>query len=296
VATKRDPFQLLIRLGVYVLLCYITLVAFGGLFSWFDNPLVAGAGASLVVGVFANWLVLRIFEQLHLKDVGLYGGRASADNVAIGLVGGIGSASLVLGPPVLLGASHFVRAPGYDFTIGTAIFVTVLLVCGAIGEELMIHGYAFQLLTTQIGGWATILPLAAIFALLHGSNPASNWISTGITAGFGVVFGYAWLRSRDLWLPIGLHFGWNLTLALFGANISGLRIRLTGYELSWTAGTLWSGGDYGPEASILTLGVLVLLFIFVAKAPVQMQSSPIVDRAENAECEPSPPSSPVLPS
>jgi membrane protease YdiL (CAAX protease family) len=119
-------------------------------------------------------------------------------------------------------------------------------------------------------------------------------LSTGITAGFGAVFGYAWLRSRDLWLPIGLHFGWNFTLPLFGVNISGLRIRVTGYELSWTAGNLWSGGDYGPEASILTLAVLALLFVFIRKAPVRRQFSAVVDVAESAECEPSPPSPPPL--
>jgi len=295
VAPKRDPLQIAIRIGVYVLLCFITLVVFGGLLSWFENPILAGAGSSLVVGVFANWLVLRIFEQLHVADAGLHLGRASADNLAIGLAGGVGSAALVLGPPVLAGAAHFTRAAGYDFSIGSAAFVTILLVCGAIGEELMIHGYAFQYLTAQIGPWTTILPLAAIFALLHSSNPASTWVSTAITAGFGILFGYAWLRSRDLWLPIGLHFGWNFTLALFGVNISGLRIRVTGYELSWTAGTLWSGGDYGPEASILTVGVLALLAVFLYKAPVHRQFSPVVDRAESAECEPSPPSPPPLP-
>ena len=288
-ATKRDPLQIVIRLGVYVLLCFITLLVFGGLFSWFENPILAGAGSSLVVGVFANWLVLRIFEQLHVADAGLHAGRKSVDNLTIGLAGGIGSATLVLGLPILVGVAHFVPAPGYGFSAGSALFVTALLVGGAIGEELMIHGYAFQLLTSQIGGWATVLPLAAIFALLHGANPASTWLSTSITAGFGVVFGYAWLRSRDLWLPIGLHFGWNFTLALFGANISGLKIRMTGYELSWTAGTLWSGGDYGPEASVLTLAVIVLLLVFVRMAPVHRQFAPVVDRVESAECEPSPP-------
>jgi membrane protease YdiL (CAAX protease family) len=294
-APKRDFLQIAIRIGVYVLLCFITLVIFGGLLSWFENPILAGAGSSLVVGVFANWLVLRIFEQLHVADAGLHLGRASADNLLVGLAGGIGSAALVLGPPILVGASHFVRAPGYDFTLGSFFFVTVLLIGGAVGEELMIHGYAFQYLTVQIGPWTTILPLAAIFALLHRSNPASTWVSTAITAGFGILFGYAWLRSRDLWLPIGLHFGWNFTLALFGVNISGLRIRVTGYELSWTAGELWSGGAYGPEASILTVGVLALLAVFLYKAPIRRQFSPIVDRAESAECEPSPPSPPSLP-
>jgi membrane protease YdiL (CAAX protease family) len=114
-------------------------------------------------------------------------------------------------------------------------------------------------------------------------------LSTAITAGFGILFGYAYLRSRDLWLPIGLHFGWNFTLPLFGVNISGLRIRVTGYELSWTAGKLWSGGEYGPEASILTAGVLILLAAYLWKAPVRRQSSPLTNPpAENAVCEPSP--------
>jgi len=83
-----------------------------------------------------------------------------------------------------------------------------------------------------------------------------------------------------------LHFGWNFTLPLFGANISGLRIRVTGYEMSWTAGNLWSGGEYGPEASVLTFVVLVLLCLYVWKIPVRRQVSPLIDPPqEGAVCE-----------
>jgi hypothetical protein len=66
--------------------------------------------------------------------------------------------------------------------------------------------------------------------------------------------------------------------------------------MSWTAGALWSGGEYGPEASVLTSVVVLLLFVYVWKAPVRRQFSPF-DRppAESAVCEPSP-SSPSLPS
>lgn len=288
-ATNKDLQRLAVRVGVYVFLCYVTLVVFGGLFSWFDNPILSAVGANLVAGLFSNWLALRIFENLHLAEAGLHLSRTSAENLAIGVAGGMGAASLVLGPPLLIGAAHLVRAPGYEFSIGSVLFLSILLVCGAIGEELMIHGYGFQVLVAAIGPWATIVPLGVLFALLHGSNPGSSWLSTAITAGFGILFGYAWLRSRDLWLPIGLHFGWNFTLPLFGVNISGLRIRETGYELSWTAGTLWSGGEYGPEASVLTFGVLVLLFLYVWKAPVRRQVSAITGPPpESAVCEPSP--------
>ena len=92
--------------------------------------------------------------------------------------------------------------------------------------------------------------MGVIFALLHWSNPGASWFSAANTAGFGILFGYAYLRSRDLWLPMGLHFGWNFTLPLFGVNVSGLRMKVTGYEMSWTAGSsvewrrIWPGSQH----------------------------------------------------
>ena len=128
-----------------------------------------------------------------------------------------------------------------------------------------------------IGPWATVLPLGILFGALHFANPGATLLSSAITAGFGILFGYAYLRSRDLWLPIGLHFGWNFTLPVFGVNMSGLRIRVTGYEMTWSAGRLWSGGEYGPEASVLTLGALVLLLLYIRRIPVRRQVSPLID-------------------
>ena len=52
---------------------------------------------------------------------------------------------------------------------------------------------------------------------------------------------------------------------------------MTGYELQWKAGALWSGGEYGPEASVLTSVVLLLLFLFLWKAPVRPQPNLLLD-------------------
>lgn len=287
--------RIAIRVGVYIILFILSTFVFGWALTGVAY-LVSIIGTTVLAAGFANWLSLRIFEARNLLDVGLWWNRASSSNLTIGFAGGVAAAMAVLLPPLVFGASHLVRSPENTPTPGSVIFVAVLLSAGVLGEELLFRGYAFQLLLASVGPYATIAPLGILFALLHGANPNATWFGIVNTGAFGILFGYAYLRSRDLWLPIGLHLGWNFTLPALGANLSGLRMKVTGYELSWTAGALWSGGEYGPEASVLTSVVVVLLFVYLWKAPIRRQFSPIADPpAESVVCEPSP-SSPSLPS
>jgi len=280
----------MIHVVVYVVLFLVTATVAGwAIYGLFPSYLVSNVATFLLAAVVANWLALRIYTNRRLVDAGLWLNRASGENLLVGIAGGVASACLVLAPPVLVGAAHFAYTPADQPSVASIIFVTFLLIAGATGEELLFRGYGFQVLLAGWGPWATIIPVGVLFGILHHDNPSAGWFSTVNTAGFGILFGYAWLRSRDLWLPIGLHFGWNFTLPLFGVNVSGLRMKVTGYEMSWTAGNLWSGGAYGPEASLLTSAVLILLFFYLRKAPVRRQPSPLTDPpAESVVCEASP--------
>ncbi len=289
-ASPRDPLQTAIRAGVFILFYFVTAQVAGWILAGLGNPLLSGTILVLLVGLSANGLCLRIFEGRPLTDCGLWLNGCSGTNLLLGLGGGAAAATAALAPPLLVGAAHFVKLPAEPFDVSIFVFVIAMLAAGAIGEELIFRGYGLQVLIAGLGPWATILPVGVLFGVLHAANPAATPLSAGITAAFGILFGYAYLRSRDLWLPIGLHFGWNFTLPLFGANISGLRIRVTGYEMSWTAGNVWSGGEYGPEASVLTAVVLVLLCLYVWKIPVRRQVSPLIDPPqEGAVCETSQP-------
>jgi hypothetical protein len=291
-APGKDPLRLGIHLTVYIALFYATAFVFSGLLVWLGGYLTGVTGATLLSAAFANWLSLRIYENRHVVDIGLWTNRRSAENLVLGLAGGAGTAALVLVPALLVGAAHLTPTPTDQPTVGTIIFVSILLAAGSVGEELFFRGYGFQEMLSSVGPWATVIPVGVLFALLHGSNPGATWFSTANTAGFGILFGYAYLRSRDLWLPMGLHFGWNFTLPLFGVNVSGLRMKVTGYEMSWTAGNLWSGGEYGPEASILTSVVLIALFFYIHKAPIRRQVSPLTDPPAGSEACEATPSSP----
>jgi uncharacterized protein len=288
----KPPLRVAAEVIAYALLYIVLAALFGAILAWVGGYLVGITGADICGALAVNWLALQFFASgLTLADLGLWWNRFSADNLAFGLAGGIGAASLVLGPPLLFGAAHMARTPCDTPPIWTIFFVGLMLLAGSSGEEICFRGYAFQTLLANYGAFATIIPIGVIFALLHSGNPNAATMGLVNTAGFGILFGFAYWRSRDLWLPIGLHFGWNFTLPLFGANVSGLRMNITGYEMSWSAGNVWSGGGYGPEASVLTSAVLLVLFAYLWKAPIRRQVSRITDPpTESLVCEPLPPS------
>jgi membrane protease YdiL (CAAX protease family) len=281
-AGRLDPARLAIRVALYVIIMWLTREIVGFMLVWVGGYFMGGLGGNLIVALVANLLVLRIFTTLRLVDLGLWWNRASMDNLALGVAGGAGAACLVLGPAVLAGAAHITGTPGDQPSFAVLGFVTALLAVGAMGEELMMRGYGFQILLAACGPWATIIPVGVVFAWLHTGNPNATWLGIANTAGFGIVFGYAFVRSRDLWLPAGLHFGWNVTLPLFGVNVSGLRMKMTGHEMVWSAGSLWSGGEYGPEASLLTSVIMIVLAVYLWKAPIRRQSSPLTGPSEQS--------------
>ena len=284
---RKDPLRIAVAVAAFI--------SFDAAAGWIlDRFLFLGGAvgvgvAGLIAGLFANWLALRIYEHRPLSAVGLGINRATAHNLGLGIAGGAGAATIVLARPLLAGAAHLTGISEPP-PAGTLPFVTLALAAGSAAEELMFRGYALQILIAAAGPFAAIIPVGVLFGYLHSFNPNVLWLGIVNTAGFGILFGYAFYRSRDLWLPIGLHFGWNFTLPLFGVNVSGLKIGVTGHQMVWTAGVWWSGGEYGPEASVLTSAVLVLLFVAVLKAPIRRQVSPLTDPpAESALCEPSPP-------
>jgi len=276
-STRADALQTAVKVTVYIALYFATAFLIGPLFYWAGGYIVGITASGLLAAVCANSLCLRIYVHRGIAAIGLQGGEAALVNLGLGCLGGVGAAALVLGGPLVVRVAQLVRDPASAPGWSSFFFVSILLLFGSAGEEMLFRGFGFQVLIRALGEWRTVLPVGVVFGLMHSANPHSTPLALANTAGFGIVFGYAFLRSHDIWLPIGLHFGWNFTLPLFGVNVSGLTINLTGFTMRWSAGALWSGGEYGPEASVLTSAVLVLLFLFLWKAPIRRQTSALLD-------------------
>ena len=271
----------ILRASVCFLLGYIGII----LFAFVLQPL--GYMLTSIASVFAaaavsNSLAMRIFEQRGLTGAGLGWSAASIRNLALGFAGGVAAATAALGVPALAGFAAFEPNPHSAAPWTTVVYVTAVLLFGAFGEEILFRGFAFQTVLPAVGNWATILPFGVAFAAVHSGNPGSSWLSLANTAGWGILLGFAVVRSGDLWLATGLHYGWNIALPFFGVHISGLNIELAGYVLRWKTSELVSGGDYGPEGGLACTGILLLVALFLVKAPIQRQELLVADGRKEA--------------
>lgn len=261
---KPTRIGILLRVALYAFIAYLGLEVFSLALYPLEQPFVTPIFVTFAAAAVANAVLVRIFERGTLSDLGLKWNDASGRHFAVGVAAAAAFAVLCLAGPVLAGVAVFEPASERPANMAATIaFETVFILFGAAGEELLFHGYAFQLLVRSIGAFATILPVGLLFGLMHSGNPHATRLSVANTIGWGILLGYAYARTRALWMPIGMHFGWNLVLPLFGVNLSGMVIPITGHELHWKTGDLWSGGDYGLEGGLLTSIVVIALFFFV---------------------------------
>jgi uncharacterized protein len=257
---KPNVVGLILRIGLFALLGWLTWLALAILLSPL-GLLVASTLSTFGAAAVANAVTVRIFERGTLADLGLGWSPIAGRDFLVGAGSGIAAVALILGLPLLFRAAQFEPAPPVEHPWAGFVFVSVILLLGAAGEEMLFRGYAFQLLLRSTSPYATILPVSVLFGLAHLGNQNASVGGVMNTVLWGVLLGWAYYRTGALWLPIGLHFGWNFTLPLFGENLSGFTMGVTGHTLHWSIGDFWSGGAYGPEGGILTTLVVVALFL-----------------------------------
>ncbi len=156
------------------------------------------------------------------------------------------------------------------------VVVLIVLVFGALAEEMMFRGYPFQRLEEAIGPTGAIAVFSLLFAAVHLSNPGASPLGLLNTVLIGIVLAIAYLRTRALWLSWGIHFGWNATLGLlFGLPVSGLRI-FNVVTHATAKGPRWlTGGSYGIEASAPGAVAVIIGLVVVCKWPVTRLGKPL---------------------
>ncbi len=285
---QRDPLRPLLAVGTCALLYWVVLNLVVPVGRFLGGEMVAITVPPLVAAAVASALAMAIFESRGFGDLGIALRDGTGWNFGMGCVLGLAAAALVILPAVGVGLAHYETVKNADIGWRAMLFMPVWLFCGAAGEEIAFRGFVQQYMMRGYGAWAGIFGVGALFGIAHVYNPGATWLGLVNTAVFGIIFGASLLRTHDIWLATGMHFGWNVLLPFLGVELSGLTIRVTEYRLVWKAGNIWSGGEYGPEASVLTSAVLILLALAVWKVRVRKGWAYLLDGEEPLDSAQSP--------
>jgi membrane protease YdiL (CAAX protease family) len=253
-----------IQCFVFAVLFFIISQVFGLLLSILPNLLLVSALAVFLGSLVATTVTLRMFSPPHpLLSIGLQWDHRHRNNLLLGILLGAVFGAAVTIAPVLIGKASWGPAET-PFSPSALLVFFVVMLFGAIGEEVLFRGLIFQRLTEAFGPWVGITITSLLFGWAHSQNLSVTWLAIANTVLWGAVFGFARLRSNDLWLPIGLHAGWNWILPLLGVQLSGFTLEVTGIRLR-SEDPLWSGGAYGPEAGVFTTAAMPLIVFLLLR-------------------------------
>jgi membrane protease YdiL (CAAX protease family) len=267
--TRREPPAWLRRLRFPVLLVamFAVLTASGAL-----NSALSGLGVlEMVVGLgtaaaalFCYHRLSRFVEQRQtVTELERTGARS-------GLLRGaaLGAAMFLVTMLIILIFGGWDHVEGGSFW-GFLASIGMMASAAAI-EELLFRGVIFRIVEERAGTWPALALSAVIFGLVHLVNPnATLWGAISIAIEAGILFGAAYAATRSLWLPIGLHFAWNLAESgVFGTTVSGSSDGVGGLLHTTLSGpTVLTGGTFGPEASLVAMLVCAVpAAIFLRRA------------------------------
>jgi uncharacterized protein len=262
-----------LRNGWWVLI----FIAFVAVTSFIYKPLSHGLKSSglakqwfeplpFLMALFATWACTRLRKE-PLSSVGFRLGRRWFQEAAWGLLLGVAMMLFVVAIIWLIGGVRFELDPSRSAKAMLAGLYFFLF--AALLEETLFRGFLFQRLIDGLGVWPAQIVLATLFALAHWGSPGMQG-TTEIVASAdiflaAVMLGLAYIRTRSLALPLGLHLGWNYAQGhMFGFGVSGFEFGGWLKPVFQGKAEWLTGGAFGPESSVfsppITLLVIVLLW------------------------------------
>ncbi len=214
----------------------------------------------IIIG--AVLLVLYILDKKRPEDIGLAGLRGNFPNLWFGFL--LGAASIVVIFVILAGTGRVtiqygLASPHFSMAL---LWNLVLFIVVGISEELFSRGYSIFVFLQMKRLWLAVLLSALIFSLLHGVNPNINGMGLLNIMLVGFLLTLMYLKSGNLWMPIGYHIAWNYFQgSVFGFPVSG-KVVTALFNIRILRNDLLSGGLFGPEGGVLA--TLMILFGFGA--------------------------------
>ena len=213
---------------------------------------------ALPIVVLLYWFVIARLGKHPRND---FRDPKAARHLLEGLVGGAIIFSVAVGIAAALGIYRIVGLGDFKGLVPALIASAVF---PAVSEEMLFRGILFRWLEEFGGSWVALLITSALFGAAHLANPNASWVAAvGIAFEAGVMLGAAYMLTRSLWLPMGLHAAWNFTQGeIYDIPVSGTKVdgivdaRISGPPLL-------SGNGFGLEASLIAIMIATLFGLWL---------------------------------
>jgi membrane protease YdiL (CAAX protease family) len=246
--------------GYFVALAVINLVAHGELGYLLANILPSWLAAALesmvyLVSVVAlTWAFCRFVDQSSLTRLGLQR-RGWFANLVAGWGLGALLMLIVFGVLVAGGWLSIESSPWQPLELAAAALSAIVV---GFNEELAFRGYIMQRLSQAWGMSLAVAGSSVLFGLVHILNPNASVLGIVSVCLAGLLYALAYLVTRSLWLPMGLHMSWNLVqMHVLGFPGSG-HVRPSMMRSVTHGPELVTGGAFGPEGGIVVIGISLI--------------------------------------
>jgi len=253
------------------------IAAFLGIFYAIALPLVFGMRAVLefskssplvvvliaLAATPAVYIARRWIDKKSFVSLGLHADRRAVADVIFGILLSGVMAGAVFSLMWALGYVGNVQIAVNGWST-VSILASSLLAMAFVGfwEELVFRGYVLQNMAEGMGMRTAITISCLLYGLVHALNPNASVLSSLIIVLFGYLRIYGYLSTGQLWLSLGVHTGWNFfQAAVFGFAASGHAEEQTLVTHDALAAPWLSGGEFGPEASVLTIPVVIMALV-----------------------------------
>ena len=244
---------------------FLIKITFGGIPE--DVTLKGLVGTTMVAfaGTTTTILGRRFLDKKTLVSFGL---KLDGQAVKDWLFGFFLSALMAAGVFFIQLGAGLLEFEGFNPELNTGVFIrdfflmfVTYCILVAWWEELVFRGYLLQNMMDGMGKlWAVIIS-CLFYGLVHAINPNAGVLSSTIIVLFGYLRLYGYLGTSQLWLSMGMHAAWNFFQGpVFGFAASGFETR-TILIHSPVGPDLLTGGDFGPEGSVITIPIVLLALV-----------------------------------
>lgn len=216
-----------------------------------------------IVMMLIVFLFCRFIQKRKLRTLGFIK-KGMLKEYGLGMLLGFAFFSVCVLLGVLFGGLK-IEGISPEFSIG--IFVVYLLgyMVQGMTEEVLCRGYFLGSYARRYPVYAAVLANSLLFASLHLLNSGISVLAFINITLFGIFASIYFIRRGSIWGIGAFHSIWNLVQGNFyGIKVSGTPVGNTLFTTQAIAGkSLWNGGDFGMEGSLICTIVLTCGIIFL---------------------------------